>query len=193
MRKFLLLIILGLPLSNSFAIGPIQINPFIGVNTCFYTNLENKSNAIGFQGGLITRIGGDKFYVGPGVIFLTQNVHTSDYDQTSNDAKKLSIQGVQVPLFFGYKIIDAEITSLRVGVGPALKFVNEYKYNGQDISNDLLMDPNNALWSLKAEANLKIAIFTIGLDYDLGFSKIDKSLKDSPKVGKLGLNFGIAF
>ncbi len=194
MKRFLLLGVLGFLFSYTYAIGPIQINPFIGVNTAFYTNLEQKSNAIGFQGGIITRIGGDRFYVGPGVVFLTQNVNTSDYDKASDDAKTLSIEGIQVPLFFGYKIIDLELTSLRLGVGPAVKFVSKYKYDGKDINNtDDLKDPNKTLWSLKAEAVLQLSAFSIGLDYDLGFSKIDKSIDDSPKVGRLGLNIGVAF
>lgn len=192
MKKLLLLTVLGMLLGNAFAVGPVQINPFIGANTSFYTNLENKSNAIGFQGGIITRIGGDKVYVGPGVIFLTQNVSTSDFDQSSEDAKTLSIQGFQVPLFIGYKVLDLKVTSLRVGVGPAVKFVSQYKYDGEDITDDL-SDPNKALWSLKAEAVLTLATFSIGLDYDLGFSKIDKSIDDSPKVGRLGLNVGVSF
>ena len=193
MKKIYLLLLFFCLFGKSYAIGPVQINPFIGINTAFFTDLDNASNVIGFQGGVMTRIDlGETFYVGPGIMYLTQGVNTRDFNMADDKQRRLDVSGVQVPLLFGIKVIDLEVTSLNIGLGPAATFATNYEYDSDDLQEFYEEDLNKALWGLKAEASIQITALTLGVDYEVGLSRISKAA-ESPKIGRLGFNVGVAF
>jgi len=88
-------------------------------------NAEYKN---GFQAGAFLRLGFNKVYFQPELLY---SMGKKDYTISINDAnntfigtfnKSVKISAIDVPLLLGYKILDLKLVNLRVFAGPKLRF-----------------------------------------------------------------------
>ena len=206
MKKTLLTLVVLLTLgSTAFAGHGLEfgIGPKIGYQTSklSYKKADIQDGfANHFTAGLFVRLGLAGFYVQPEVLwFKTSNVFDFDFNTMNNDnifhiptgaSVNLSMnsQNLQVPLMFGYKVLDLAIVNLRVQVGPTMNFVLKsnqlWGYTTGEGSSSVfqeeaeslaekLIDPKSVSWGM--QAGLGVDLFsklTLDINYNFGLSKV---------------------
>lgn len=132
-----------------------------------------------FQAGAFARVFIKKFYIQPEILYSIQK---KEFDIKEviigNDDPKdvntyMNISSVQVPLYFGLKLLDLKIANLRVFAGP--KFIMnsgsklEYKnLTSEEISaSDLAQDFKDSQIDLEAGVGLDVLMFALDAKLNL--------------------------
>lgn len=186
MKKNLLLSIALLCATFTFA----QLNFGIkaGYNSSLsLSNIENLKNGSytlknvsdemgnGFHAGAFARIGIDKLYIQPELLYAMSK---KEYTLTLQDAvnknvtfdKLVTVSTVDIPILVGYKLLDLEVVNLRAFAGPkfrlnagsSLEFKNVTSTDGSTITKaDLMDDIKSAQVGLEAGIGIDVLMFTL--------------------------------
>lgn len=125
--------------------------------------------------GAFARVGISSFYVQPEVYFSKKGGDLSSgfFEVTSG----FDYSNVDVPLLFGYKIIDKPIMNLRVMAGPVFSYVVDADYPSEledYLSEDFF---NDHVWGLQYGVGVDVLFLTLDARFEHG-SKV----YDDPEV-----------
>lgn len=119
----------------------------------------------GFHVGAFARIGGEKLYVQPEVLY---NYQKTDYEVTFqnvasgeafNADKYVTSSTVDVPILLGYKLFDIKVLNMRVLVGPKLRFNAGSKIEFKDKTSHEVAE----------EIKEEVKKTSVGLEAGIGF------------------------
>ena len=189
--------------------GPdFSIGPNVGYQTAklSYNNADIKNGfANHFTVGLFGRVTYKNFYVQPELLyFKTSDVFDVTVTGTGTDnlfnlptgaqtTLTLNQMNLQVPIMFGYNIIDRKIITLRAQIGPTANVVLQsktlfdktYSIDGEqtDIENvttDERFDTKAIAWGLQAGLGVDVLKrITLDINYNFGLSRMFSNLNDT--------------
>ena len=200
MNIYLKLFLFTLLLSNSstlFSQIPINFGFIGGVSHSKYEislDTIDGENVTAWQAGVFARIKIKKIYVGLDALFLS---NPGKFSSTSGSTKgEISVIGVNIPLYLGWKIVDKKAFNLRIFSGPAiqLNFYERIKssYNGGTFeTSENLKFQDGPKWSLVGGLGFDIAFFTLDARYL--YSVSDWSNISNTEVNNNGVQFNIGF
>ena len=115
-----------IPFNFGFTGGISQSEYNIGLDSI------NTEAVTSWQGGVFARVKIKKVYVGVDALFVSNPGKFSS--TTGNTTGEISVYGIDVPVAFGWKMIDSKVFNLRLFGGPAMRynFFDKVKtsYNG---------------------------------------------------------------
>ena len=189
--------------------GPdFSIGPKVGYQTAklSYNKADIKNGfANHFTVGLFGRVTYKNFYVQPELLyFKTSDVFDVTVTGTGTDnlfnlptgaqtTLTLNQMNLQVPIMFGYNIIDRKIITLRAQIGPTANVVLQsktlfdktYSIDGEqtDIENvttDERFDTKAIAWGLQAGLGVDVLKrITLDINYNFGLSRMFSNLNDT--------------
>jgi hypothetical protein len=201
MKKTILMIAAVLLMGGSVFAGEgldISFGPKIGYQTTklSYQKADIKAGfANNFTAGLFGRVSYGRFYVQPEIMYFrteqlfSLNVHNvgEGWLPEENVNFTLNSTNLQVPVLFGYKILDYSIVSLRMQVGPTANFTLASKTlfdktytltssTGETIvlnNNQEAFDTKTIAWGIQAGLGVDILNrITLDINYNIGISKV---------------------
>ena len=201
MKKSFLLLIAALLLgSASFAQSfDLCVGPKVGYQTAqlSYNKADIKSGfAEHFTIGAFGRVTFNKLYVQPEVLwFKSGSAFSFDFENVAEGMipeEEVTItwnpMNIQVPVFVGYKVLDLDIMSLRVQVGPTANFIIGGKpvydrvfsitpEEGADPitveEGDPILDTKTIAWGIQGGIGVDVLNkITLDINYNYGISKI---------------------
>ena len=192
MRKFIIAAVLLLSVTFTYA----QLN--FGIKAGYNSSLSfnNASSVLNggydlnsvkaevwnnFQAGLFARVGFNKIYFQPELLYSIQK---KNYNITFQDAtqgnlsttlnKSVNISTVDVPLILGYKLLDLKIINLRAFAGPKLRFNSGSSLDFKNITsgssfntNTLVTDVKKAQLGLDMGVGVDVLMLTMDVRYNL--------------------------
>lgn len=208
MKKiFLLMATLLVMGSTAFAGDGLDycIGPKIGYQTArlSYAKADIKAGFLNnLTFGLFGRVSYNRLYVQPEIMyFRTENIFSLD---TKNNVAGLNSEErvtftlnestLQVPILFGFKLIDRRLVSLRVQMGPTANFIlasktlfdKNYSLTNLQGENVEIEDDENAFdtksiaWGMQAGIGIDVLNrITLDINYNFGMSKIFGEVKNS--------------
>lgn len=163
-------------------------------------NLDNVQGEMwnNFQAGLFARVFIKKFYIQPELLYSMQK---KEYTMTDlvidkvNDTKIdvntfMNVSNVEIPILFGYKLLDMKVANLRVFAGPKFilnagssldyKNLTEEQVNG----SDLLADFKKSQVDLEVGAGIDVFMFALDARLNLVQDAVGKisSIGDVAKI-----------
>ena len=186
----------------------IAIGPKVGYQTAklSYAKADIKADfSDHFTAGLFGCVNIGRFYVQPEVLyFKTSNIFDASVTGVESENMfnlptganlniTLNSANLQVPVLFGFKVIDLGVVSLRAQAGPTANFVlnsqtlydQTYTLNGEshDIENtttDENFDPKSIAWGVQAGVGVDLLNFiTLDVNYNFGLSKMFQTLDNT--------------
>jgi hypothetical protein len=163
-----------------FSQNKIDLGFRAGVSTSkLYTNLSDytKENIVGYQAGTFLRVFiKKKFLFEPEAYFVKKG---GDLFNDTDDEVKINMNTLDVPLLFGFKLLDLEFTKLLIYTGPVMSFAHnktiEYIKGGiedpEQSAEDMLKSTN---WAYQLGGSVDVFIFTLDLRYEWGLNDIYK-------------------
>ena len=142
-----------------------------------------------FQAGLFARIGFNKIYFQPELLYSIQK---KNYTLTLNDVinknvtvdKFININTIDVPLLLGYKILDLKILNLRAFAGPKLRFDAGssldflHPSNSTFNINSVTSDAKKAQLGLDMGVGVDLFMLTLDVRYNIIGNMYDAKLSD---------------
>lgn len=176
----------------SAQISPITLGPQVGfAHNQLITNAAQfrEENKASFHAGAFVRLTIKNFILQPEAqLALNRGAIGFNYRPISNPSQTLSgTQNINlftfdVPLLFGYQILDVKLGKLRIMGGPmaslALSNVVNVSSSGNtnDIrASDLIELRDEALWSIQMGVGADLLKFTGDIRYQYGFSDISEN------------------
>ena len=185
MKKIMLAVVLSILPLTIFAQGLISFGPKIGWNsnrlTTDYAQYVKDCKS-GFQGGVFFSIYLHKFYVQPEAYFSIKRgaLQTSFGDplnpnSTLNISQSVNIQSIDVPVLFGFKVLDLKLIRFRIWGGPVASYMLSKEYtlsiNGINQSERITRDDfKDAIWSAQMGAGLDLLMLTFDIGYEFGLN-----------------------
>ncbi|MFA5814832.1 MAG: porin family protein [Bacteroidales bacterium] len=185
MKKIMLAVVLSILPLTMFAQGLISFGPKIGWNsnrlTTDYAQYVKDCKS-GFQGGVFFSIYLHKFYVQPEAYFSIKRgaFQTSFGDplnpnSTLNISQSVNIQSIDVPVLFGFKVLDLKLIRFRIWGGPVASYMLSKEYtlsiNGINQSERITRDDfKDAIWSAQMGAGLDLLMLTFDIGYEFGLN-----------------------
>jgi hypothetical protein len=154
--------------------------------------LVDDDTGLGYEFGIYGRIG-DRFYVQPGLDFVSYKSHVIRTVQPRpNERDAFVARYMRVPVLVGFRsTYDGSILShIRYFVGPSFAFNVGVKDNNLALRRK---DVRNAQFALNGGVGFDVRFLALDLTYHYGFSTV---LNDDDAEGKgraLSLTFGFAF
>jgi len=144
----------------------------------------------GFQAGIFARLGVNKVYFQPELLYAmgkkdyNMTVTNSDNTVTGTFDKSVKISTVDVPLLLGYKVLDLKLVNLRVFAGPKLRFNagSTLDFNNVTGGNfntaDLQRDVKAAQLGLEAGFGVDVLMLSLDFRYQVINDMYQTKLKD---------------
>ncbi|HEY6914075.1 MAG TPA: porin family protein [Paludibacter sp.] len=191
MKKMIFMAVLLLSVSTMFAQLNFGIkagyNSSLGLNNLssvssgdYNLNSVKSELSNGFHMGLFARLGFDKIYFQPELLYaMGKKDYTITFQEVqSNNVtydKIVNISTVDVPLLLGYKLLDLKIANLRVFAGPKFRFNAGSSLDFKNITNsnnsptlpDLERDIKAAQLGLEAGVGVDVLMFTLDARYNI--------------------------
>ena len=158
-----------------------------GLNTSHLTTEHvdwTSEGRIGYQFG-VSALVGEKFYVEPGISWITSTKDLINKSDTSSVSFKTNIHMLRVPVLLGYHILGSEETlaDLRIFAGPSASFITSVNSDSDDLSKS---DFKNFLVDIDVGAAVDIWMFFIEWHYIFGMTPVFNEGSD----GKLQAFYG---
>lgn len=144
----------------------------------------------GFQAGVFARLGFNKVYFQPELLYA---MGKKDYTMSVKDAnntvvgtfdKNVKVSTVDVPLLLGYKVLDLKLANVRVFAGPKLRFnagstldFNNLTGGGFNTA-DLQRDVKAAQLGLEAGFGVDVLMLSLDFRYQVINDMYQTKLKD---------------
>lgn len=185
MKKIVLVAVLSVLPFMVYAQGPISFGPKIGWNsdhlTTDYTEYV-KDLRNGFQGGLFFSVYLKKFYIQPEAYFSLKRgaLQTTFGDPanpntTLNISQSVTLRSIDVPVLFGFKVLDLKLVRFRIWGGPVASYLLNKEYslsvNGVDQPDRITGDDfREATWSGQIGAGVDVLMLTFDIGYEFGMN-----------------------
>ncbi len=185
MKKIIWMIFMGMLPLGLLAQGMISFGPKIGWNsTRLSTDYSDyvKDIKSGCQGGAFFSLYLKKFYLQPEAYFsfkrgaLTTSIDPLHPINSVEIKQSVTLYSIDVPLIFGYKVLDLKLARFRIWAGPVVSFLLDKNYTlsvgGSNLSDSInSSDFKNSLWSAQVGAGVDLLFLTFDVGYQLGFEK----------------------
>jgi len=144
----------------------------------------------GFQAGIFARLGVNKVYFQPELLYAmgkkdyNMTVTNSDNTVTGTFDKSVKISTVDVPLLLGYKVLDLKLANVRVFAGPKLRFNAGSTLDYSNITGggfntaDLQKDVKAAQLGLEAGFGVDVLMLSLDFRYQVINDMYQTKLKD---------------
>ena len=134
--------------------------------------------ANGYQLGGWLRIGAKSIYLQPELLFNFKNSTQTVYIDNTPLQSSFKSRTVEVPLLFGYKLIDLKVLNLHITTGPRFIF-NSGSFLSQSsdwgtFSSSLTQQVKSGNWGWEVGAGLDILALSIDVQYCNYFSSSTK-------------------
>jgi len=147
--------------------------------------------------GAYARIGGERLYFQPELIYVTQksNFKSIVKGALNQDNVELKLTTLDVPLQVGVRILNLSLVKLRLFAGPcvSIKIDNKFKFK-KDIKAlaSIARDDFKSLnWSARGGIGVDVGRFNLDIAYQYGFTDIAKRYFKKPKLILITLGFSI--
>lgn len=188
--SFLLLSIALFTSQLTFSQSPIHIGVKAGANfTDISTSLSDYStkSATGFIGGATVRLDIKKAYLQADLMYAEKN---TKFESTSLGGDNTKWKNLEVPLVFGYKLIDLSVFNLRAYAGGVYTKIITDKISTDQISGVFDdFDKNNL--GYRVGLGVDVLKFSLDVSYDSGFKNISNNYKTKPNSITATLGFFI--
>lgn len=172
MKKSVVLFALLVIVGSSY--GQSTFKPGAGLNfTSISGTGDDVSGKMGFQLGGSVQFG-EKFYVEPGVFYMTENAEATTIDNGVNTISDSKFKGFRVPVAVGLNVLgnNQSALGLRVFGGGSAFFIT-------NVSDDLTKsDFNSPNWGVFAGVGADIAIIFVDLSYEWSVTNLQKNVTD---------------
>lgn len=155
------------------------------------TNVKDEMGN-GFHAGAFARIGFEKLYIQPELLYAMSK---NDYSITLQDAmnkdvtfdKFVTVSTVEIPILIGYKILDLKTVNLRAFAGPkirlnagsSLDYKNFSAESGSNITiEDLKNDFKESQIAFEAGVGVDVLMFTLDARMSLTNNMAQTKMKD---------------
>lgn len=193
MKKIVIVFLMGFWASWSFAqISPFTFGPTVGFNqTSLSTNVADyqQSAKAGLQGGVFARLTLKKLVIQPEAFI---GLKTGEFDFTYsptgatnkfNASQEVRLTTLDVPLMFGYQLLDVPLIKIRALAGPVASVLLNKKVN---VSRETSINPavptseivqlkDDAAYSIQAGLGVDVWKLTLDARYNFGISYIDNA------------------
>jgi len=144
----------------------------------------------GFQAGVFLRLGANKMYFQPELLYAMgkkdYNMTVMNSDQTVSGTfdKSVKVSTVDVPLLLGYKVLDLKLANLRVFAGPKLRFNAGSTLDFKNVTGggfnaaDLQQDVKAAQLGLEAGFGVDVLMLSLDFRYQVINDMYQTKLKD---------------
>ncbi|UVD79628.1 PorT family protein [Myroides albus] len=167
--------------------SPLHVGIKAGANfTDMSTSLKdyNSKSATGFALGAVARFDIKKTYLQAELLYSEKNVKFEG--ATGNNTSKM--KNIEVPVVFGYKIINLPLLHLRTYAGGVYTNMIGDNFNKKDIGDTFKnFDKSNIGYRLGVGAD--ILKFTVDVSYDGGFSNVSKDFKTKPNTWLVSVGY----
>ena len=158
-------------------------------NGSYNLNSVKSEYKIGFQAGAFLRLGFNKVYFQPELLYAMgkKSYNMSVTDENSNTTtfdKNVTISTVDVPLLLGFKVLDLKLANIRVFAGPKLRFnagsTLDYKNitGGGFNTADLQQDVKAAQLGLEAGFGVDVLMLSLDFRYQVINDMYQTKIKD---------------
>jgi len=144
----------------------------------------------GFQAGVFLRLGANKMYFQPELLYAmgkkdyNMTVTNSDNTVSGTFDKSVKISTVDVPLLLGYKVLDLKLANVRVFAGPKLRFNAGSTLDFKNVTGggfntaDLQQDVKAAQLGLEAGFGVDVLMLSLDFRYQVINDMYQTKLKD---------------
>jgi len=187
----------------------LSANNLNSVNSGSY-NLNSVKSELsnGFQAGVFARFGLNKLYFQPEFLYnMGKKTDKISFQANSNSSilttfnKNVTVSTLDVPLLFGYKLLDLKLVNLRAFAGPKLRFnagssldYSNLTTGGSVTQDQLVKDIKAAQLGLEAGVGVDILMFTLDARYnlikDMYQTKLNSSTIDNLKANTFVISLG---
>ena len=144
----------------------------------------------GFQAGVFLRLGANKMYFQPELLYA---MGKKSYSMTVTDAnnsvtgtfdKNVKVSTVDVPLLLGYKVLDLKLANVRVFAGPKLRFNSGSTLDYSNVTGggfnttDLQKDVKAAQLGLEAGFGVDVLMLSLDFRYQVINDMYQTKIKD---------------
>lgn len=170
---------------------PLKVGARAGVNAYTITddpNLVDTDLSLGTQIGIYARFGG-KFYVEPGLDYVTHSTNAERQLLTGTVEDPLTVRSLRVPVLLGMRVID-RINSpfiFRVMFGPSVAYAVSMKDNDLDYT---LGDVQNGQFALNGGIGVDVWVLTFDLMYHHNTSRLLNASNAEGKGRAVSLSVG---
>ncbi len=200
MKTSVLVALLLISTSWVFAQSPVNFGPKVGINYSSLQEIKNDRRLssdyfTGFSGGFFGRLNLRKFYIQPEIYYTQKGsnftIHPDNTSSAGSRSGKVRLHGVDVPVLFGLKIIDAKLANLRIMAGPVATVMLTEKKNDLRVLNpdNYHFDKSNI--GFQAGIGVDVANFTLDARYENGLHAINQNFRQRNRTFQLsvGLKF----
>jgi hypothetical protein len=162
-----------------------------------YTFSDFKSDAkMGYNIGAFARIGGNKLYIQPELLYSIRKGNTNVTLASSSGGltagaytQSFDIKSVQVPLLLGYKLIDLKLASIRVFTGPAMSVILKDSQVKLTSAGGVAVDPTlydpktfkDNVWNWQLGGGVDVGPLVVDVRYEWGLTNVSDG--DVTKIG----------
>ncbi|WP_113925007.1 outer membrane beta-barrel protein [Cognataquiflexum aquatile] len=170
MKSLVTLFILMATVGSAFAQSSFKLGA--GLNfTNISGTLDDANGQMGWQAGASVELG-NKFYVEPGIFYMTRNVESTSINDGVSSLSDAKFRGFRIPLSIGYNILGNTDSSFGFRVfGGGSAFILSSVSDGYAIS-----DFNNPEWGVFAGVGADISIIFIDLSYQWSLTNVQKNI-----------------
>ena len=166
---------------TAVSFGQFTFGPKVGFSTSRLTtdlpDIKAKVRA-NFQLGVFARFG-EKIYLQPEIFYASRG---GTFKHESNDGdQKIKFNNLDIPLLVGFRIINLEVVSLRVFVGPTASFVLNKDMEVEDVVDDPIPEDafRNVQWGIDVGGGVDLLFLTLDLRYEWGLNNLYKADAES--------------
>lgn len=166
--------VLCLFLAASFvasAQSPLNLGIKAGFNSSKITTDEgsfDENNITNFVAGAFARVNLKSFYLQPEAYFSSKGGKLEDV----NGVNSFDLKTIDVPVLFGYKIINKGLVNLRVNAGPVMSFVTSKDVDTPSESVFKTGKPKDSIYGFQYGAGLDLLFFSLDLRMENSFGDI---------------------
>lgn len=188
--SILIIFILSTLLVNAqeFSVGP-KLGISQGNISVNGTDYNSGNDKLGYHLGLFARLGGNRIFIQPEVLYTNTGGEFESQQGTSNVTYTASFDRLDLPIMAGYKFANF----FRLQAGPVMTFIINSDFHS-DTQNGVAPEYNNATLGYQAGIGLDIANMILDLKYEGALGKHAESiagLATDQRQNQLILSLGI--
>lgn len=137
-----------------------------------YTFDDFKSDTkMGFNAGLFARLGGERIYLQPELLYCKRNGETNFNSSTGGASnQKVTLKTIQVPVLLGFKLIDLRLASIHAFTGPAMSFVLNSSNIESNLPNFAPKNFKDNIWDWQLGAGVDMGPLVFDVRYEWGLT-----------------------
>jgi len=192
--KKTLFVLLAVMLAGSMAMGQgFTLGPKIGYSASkISTNINDVQSNVqhNFMIGAFVRVG-KKLYFQPEVMY---HVRGGILDSVGGGQQTFKFKNLDVPILFGFKLLDLKVFNLRFMGGPVASFVLDKEASFNEFIKDPIPaeDMKDIIWGLDVGLGIDVLFLTLDVRYEFGLNNVydgSKAIDMKNNLWTVGLGF----